>query len=106
MNLDLLAAQAQRQGGPAEMIKTVAIFVVFYAIFYVIILRPQKKKVQAHKDRVASLVKDDEVVLEGGIYGSVRAIEDGVLQVEIAEKTIVKVDQNAVRSVVSEDVKK
>jgi preprotein translocase subunit YajC len=105
MNFDLLAAQAQ-QGNPAEMVKTIAIFVVFYAIFYVIILRPQKKKVQAHKQRVASLVKDDEVILEGGIYGSVKAIEDGVLQVEIAEKTIVKVDQNAVRSVVSEDPKK
>ena len=102
MNFDLLA-NAQRQGGnPAELVKTIAIFVVFYAIFYVIIIRPQKKKAQEHKARVNSLVKDDEVVLEGGIYGSVKAVEDGVLQVEIAEKTIVKVDQNAVRSVINE----
>ncbi|WDE95850.1 preprotein translocase subunit YajC [Lentisphaera profundi] len=105
MNYDLLA-QAQKQSNPAEMVKTIAIFVVFYAIFYVIILRPQKKKVQAHKQRVASLVTDDQVILEGGIYGSVKAIEDGILQIEIAEKTVVKVDQNAVRSVVNDSEKK
>ena len=104
MNLHLFA-QAQPQNNPAEMVKTIAIFVVFYAIFYLIILRPQKKKMAEHKARVSALVKDDQVILEGGIYGSVKAVEDGVLQVEIAEKTVVKVDQTAVRSVVKEEKK-
>ena len=104
MNFHLFA-QAQPQNNPAEMVKTIAIFVVFYAIFYIIILRPQKKKMADHKARVSALVKDDQVILEGGIYGSIKAVEDGVLQVEIAEKTVVKVDQNAVRSVVNSDKK-
>ena len=99
MNLDLLA-NAQRWN-PAELVKTIAIFVVFYAIFYVIIYAPEKE-MQEHKARVNSLVKDDEVILEGGIYRSIKAVEDGVLHAEIAEKTVVKVDQNAVRSVIND----
>lgn len=90
---------AQQQQAAPDMFKTIGIFVIFYAILYILFMRPQKKKQAEHKQMVAALKKDDNIILEGGIYGSVQAVEEGILQVEIAEKTIVKIDQNAVRVV-------
>ena len=93
----------QPTSGSNDMFKTIAIFAIFYGILYILFMRPQKKKQAEHKQMVAALKKDDKVILEGGIYGAVHAVEEGILKVEIAEKTIVKIDQNAVRVVLGDE---
>ena len=103
MKADFSIIAQQAQGGPADMGKTIGIFVIFYAILYILFMRPQKKKQAAHKKLVSALKKDDQVILEGGIYGSIHAVEEGILQVLIAEKTIVKIDQTAVRVVLGDE---
>jgi len=72
-----LLAQAPQQprgiSGMAFMIQIVAII----AIFYFILIRPQRKEQQRHREMVQSLKKGDEVVTNGGIIGTiVRAEED------------------------------
>jgi preprotein translocase subunit YajC len=103
MQTDFSILAQQAQAGPNDMFKTIAIFAIFYGILYILFMRPQKKKQAEHKQMVAALKKDDRVILEGGIYGAVHAVEEGVLKVEIAEKTIVKIDQNAVRVVLGDE---
>ena len=103
MQTDFSILAQQQAGSPNDMFKTIAIFAIFYGILYILFMRPQKKKQAVHKQMVAALKKDDKVILEGGIYGSVAAVEEGILQVEIAEKTIVKIDQNAVRVVLGDE---
>ena len=92
----LLAAEAQNGG---TSIKMWGIMAFIWAFLYFIMIRPQKKRQAEHKRVVASLKKDDEVILDGGIYGSIHAVDEGFFQVKIAEKTIVKIDQGAVKAV-------
>ena len=53
--------------GFAQFIPLILIFVIFY--FFLI--RPQQKKVKAHKAMVEALKRGDKVITSGGIVGTV-----------------------------------
>ena len=50
--------------------------IVMFAIFYFLILRPQKKREQQRKDMIARVQKNDRVVTAGGVHGVVVAVRD------------------------------
>ena len=61
------------ESGFAQLIPLILIFVIFY--FFLI--RPQQKKVKAHKLMVENLKRGDKVITSGGIIGTVERIIDG-----------------------------
>ena len=71
--------------------------VMVFAIFYLLLIRPQNKQRQEHEKMLASIDKGDEVVTTGGIHGKVVGATEDVLTVEIAnvkgERVRVKVDR-------------
>ena len=67
------AAGAPQSGGTMELI---FMLVVFGLIFYFMIFRPQSKRVKEHKNLMASIGKNDEVLTNGGILGKVAKISD------------------------------
>lgn len=50
--------------------------VLILAIFYFILIRPQRKEQKRHKEMVAELQKGDEVVTGGGIIGTIIRVEE------------------------------
>lgn len=61
-------------------------FILIYAIFYFLIIRPQRKKEKAHLQMLGQLSKNDEIVTAGGIHATV---------VNVKEKTVVaRIDDN------------
>ena len=62
---------------------------VFAAIFYFILIRPQKKKDKQYKDLLASIEIGDKVTTIGGFYGTVTKIKEDKIEFEIGtnEKT-------------------
>ena len=74
--------------GIAQFIPLILIFVIFY--FFLI--RPQQKKVKAHKLMVNNLKRGDKVVTSGGIVGTVdRIIDNDKVEILIAENVTVEV---------------
>ena len=74
--------------GIAQFIPLILIFVIFY--FFLI--RPQQKKVKAHKLMVSNLKRGDKVITSGGIVGTVdRIIDNDKVEILIAENVIVEV---------------
>ena len=66
--------------------------ILIFVIFYFFLIRPQQKKVKAHKAMVESLKKGDKVVTSGGITGIItRVIDNDKVEVEIAENVTVEV---------------
>lgn len=57
-----------QQGGGMEMI---FILIIFGAIFYFMIYRPQAKRQKQQRDLLASLTKGDEVLTSGGLIGKI-----------------------------------
>ena len=81
--------------------------VLIFAIFYILLIRPQQKRMKEHEAKLNAIKKGDTIITGGGIYGKVTVanIEQGELQVELAKDVVVKVALSTVRDVVKDEVK-
>ena len=59
-------------GGIAQFIPLILIFVIFY--FFLI--RPQQKKAKEHKNMVKAIKRGDKIITSGGIFGIVEKVMD------------------------------
>ncbi|MBI4127064.1 MAG: preprotein translocase subunit YajC [Deltaproteobacteria bacterium] len=93
-----MLGQAAPQGNIfTSMLPLVAIF----AIFYFLMIRPQQKQQKKLREMLAALKKGDQVITRGGIYGTIAAITDNAVTLEIANNVSVKVSRDAVSGVVA-----
>jgi len=74
--------------------------IFMFAIFYLLLIRPQQKKAKEHKALLETLKKGDQVVTAGGIHGKVTAIDDGVVVMEIATGVNVRINKGYIATVV------
>jgi preprotein translocase subunit YajC len=68
----------------------------FGALMYFLFIRPQQKRQKEFAALLTSLVVDDQVVSAGGIYGTIRAIEEDVIDLEIADGVVVRMAKGAI----------
>lgn len=74
--------------------------ILIFVVFYFLMIRPQQKKMKAHREMVNALRRGDRVLLQGGIYGQVaKVVSDAEVLVEIADKVQIRVTRGAVSEV-------
>ena len=101
MDFFISSAIAQAGGapqGPSGM-ANIIMLLVFVAIFYFLLIRPQMKRQKEHRNMVDALSKGDEVVTNGGVLGKIVDVGDAFLTVEIANNIQIKVQKHAVGAV-------
>ena len=69
-------------------------------IFYMLVFRPQQKKMKEHQNMVNNLAKGDEVVTAGGLIGKVTKIKADSNEVEVELAKDVRV--NVVHATISD----
>ncbi|MDQ3916441.1 MAG: preprotein translocase subunit YajC [Actinomycetota bacterium] len=74
------------------------------AVFYFLLIRPQKKRVEQHQKLVGSVDVGDEIITIGGLYGRVTAIGDDDFELEPAEGTRLRFVKSAIARRVTEDL--
>jgi preprotein translocase subunit YajC len=79
------------------------VLVALFGLFWLLVLRPQRRRQVEQLQMQDSLRIDDEVVTAGGIRGHVRRLDEEVLTVEIAPGVEVRVDRRAIAAVVREE---
>lgn len=80
----------------------ILIWVVFFAIFYFFLIRPQKKKDKQLKEMRANLAVGTKVVTIGGIVANVAKVEEELVILEIGpSRTKVPFEKWAIASVLS-----
>ncbi len=67
--------------------------IFMFAIFYLLLIRPQQKKAKEHRQLLETLQKGDQIVTAGGIHGKVTAIDDNVVVVEIATGVNIRINK-------------
>ena len=83
---------------------TPVLFLVGIAVlFWLLLVRPQARRQRELTHMQSALEVGDEVMLTSGVYGTVRGLDEGVAQVEIADGVTVKVARGAVGQVVREE---
>ena len=76
--------------------------ILIFAIMYFLLIRPQQKKMKDHQAMVAALRRGDKVVTAGGLVGKVvKVMDEGEVEVEIADGVKVRVVQSTISQVVS-----
>ena len=75
------------------------LMVLMMAIFWVVLIRPQRRREQARKDLVSNIKSGDRVVFSGGILGTVANVKDNVFVIKIADKVKIEVSRGAVSHV-------
>jgi preprotein translocase subunit YajC len=76
---------------------------VLLALVWFMLIRPQRRRQQEVQRLLESIGVGKEIVTAGGLYGTVTAIEDDEVRLEIADGVEVRVAKRAVAGVVSED---
>jgi preprotein translocase subunit YajC len=99
------AAYAQTAGAAGGAGSAVASFlplILIFGIMYMLLIRPQQKKMKDLKAMVEAVRRGDQVLTAGGIIGKVVKVgDDNVLEIEIAEGVKVKVVKHTITQVMS-----
>ena len=89
-----------REGGSATTIFLMQM-VAIGAIFYLLLIRPQRKEQQRHRQMIEELKKGDEVITNGGIIGTVVHTQDDRLTIKTGENTRLVVQRGRIAQVLS-----
>ena len=75
---------------------------VMLAVIWFFLIRPRQRRMREQQRHVAAIEVGDDVVTAGGLYGTVRELEDGEVRLEIAPDVVVRVARRAVAAVLTE----
>jgi preprotein translocase subunit YajC len=75
------------------------------AIFYFLIIRPQRQQQKKIKEMLANLKKNDEVITTSGIHGTVAIVKEKTVVLRVDEGCRIEFDRESVASVTSGEVK-
>jgi len=66
--------------------------ILIFGVFYILLIRPQQKKVKQHREMLNNLRRGDKVITSGGIIGTVNKVADNrELLVQVSENVEIKI---------------
>jgi len=77
--------------------------IFMFAIFYLLLIRPQQKKAKEHKALLESLQKGDQVITAGGIHGKITSVDENLVTLEIATGVNIKINKGFIASITKKD---
>lgn len=98
---DAVAAPAPSAPTGAGGLDMILMIVIFVAIFYFMIFRPQSKRAKEHKALMASMQKGDEVLTNGGLLGKIEKIteDNDYIKVALSEELTVTIKKEYITAV-------
>jgi len=69
---------------------------LIFALFYVLMIVPSRKRQKALQQLLDNLEKGDRVVTSGGLYGEVVAVTGATVVLKVADNVKVKVAKSAI----------
>ena len=96
-----MAAPPAGQGGETAPSGgfTIGWLVFMVAIFYFVMIRPQRRRDKERKEMISAVKSGQRVLLTSGILGEVTSVKEKTLIVRIADNTKVEVLKSAVAQV-------
>lgn len=94
MHAPLYAFLAQTTDAPASpqsLLNLLGLPLVLFGIFYFLVIRPQSRHAKTHQTFVSLLKRGDEVATQGGIIGTVHAVEDKTVTLDVGGGTKLRI---------------
>jgi preprotein translocase subunit YajC len=83
-------------GGLGPIVQLIWPFVLMFAIFYFLLIRPQQKKQKARASMLNTLKKGDKVVTIGGLHGTIVEITDDIIVLLVNDSTRLTFDRSSI----------
>ncbi len=97
MNNLLAQAEQAAPGGLSGIFgNPIFMMVIIAVLFWVMLIRPQRKAQKEQQNRISSLEKGDKVVTNAGIHGRIEKIDEKTVMLKIAEGVIIEVEKNVI----------
>ena len=74
-----------------------------FAVFYFLIILPQKKRQTALQQMIAALKPGDKIITTGGVLATITAVRETSLIVRSADKSILEISRSAVAGLQGEE---
>ena len=85
---------------PSGPLGSLFLIVPMILIFWLLVFRPQQKRMKAHQAMLSNISRGDTIVTSGGLVGKgTKAVAGEDLEVEIAQGTRVKIARSGVTDV-------
>jgi len=101
----LLQGQAPAGGGLLGLLSGLMPFLLIFAVFYFLIIVPQRRRQKALQEMIAQLKAGDRIITSGGILATVTAVRDTSLLVRSADKSILEISRSAVSGLQADEEK-
>lgn len=94
---------AQAGGGGSGLLWTLLPLVLIGAVFYFLIIRPQRQREKDRQEMIDAVETGDEITTIGGVHASVVKVEDDSILADVGSETRIRFDKNAIASVGGEE---
>jgi preprotein translocase subunit YajC len=71
-------------------------YLVIFAVFYFLVIKPQKDSQKKHQEMVNTLKKNDKVVTASGIHGTIVAVKEKTVVVRVDDNAKIEFDKEVV----------
>ena len=85
------------EGAEGGFSPTIIIFLVLiFGMFYLLMIRPQRKRQKEHQQLIEELKRGDKVVTAGGIYGVIESISEDSVVIKVESGATMRVTKGSV----------
>lgn len=77
--------------------------ILFFAIMYVMMIRPQQRKEKERRAMLNELKKGDRVLFAGGLIGTIAQIGEKTAKIKVSDNVRLEVARGAITTVVTDE---
>ncbi|WP_028611800.1 preprotein translocase subunit YajC [Paenibacillus harenae] len=96
----MLLATAE-PGGAGGIIGMIWPFVLMFAVFYFLLIRPQQKKQKQRTSMLSQLKKGDKISTIGGLHGTVVELTDDTVVLRVNDTTKMTFERSAINTIIT-----
>lgn len=78
---------------PLEGLRSLLPLIIVFALMWFLIIRPQQIQQRKRQEMLAKVKRGDKIVTIGGIHGTVEAVSDDIIHLQIAEGITVQMNK-------------
>ena len=91
--------------GNNQVLITVVYILVFIAIFYFLLIRPQQKQRKQRNEMMSQLNVGDKIYTAGGILGTITMMKEDTIWIKVADKVEIQILKSSIGGLQSENRK-
>lgn len=93
-------ADAPAAGG-TNILQMIWPFLLMFAVFYFLLIRPQQKKQKQRTAMLNQIKKGDKITTIGGLHGTVMELTDDTVVIRVNDTTKMTFERSAINTIVS-----